>query len=137
MRLNASKTASVYLRLFFRIGTFQWVTANSDKVFRLLLCGPSAISDETAQVAKTQRPLSEGRREQLVNRSWLQQKMLIRISLLCNEMFGHQSLRPWGADVLPWIDLPRTRSGRRNDDCRVQRRFCGSGLDGRNWAGSA
>ena len=99
-----------------------------NKVFRLLLCGPSAISDETAQVAKTQRPLSEGRREQLVNRSWLQQKMLIRISLLCNEMFGHQSLRPWGADVPPWIDLPRTRSGRRKDDCRVQRRFRGSGL---------
>ena len=36
MRLNASKTASVYWRLFFRIGTFQPVTADSNKVFHLL-----------------------------------------------------------------------------------------------------
>jgi hypothetical protein len=31
MKINESKFAFFYLRLFFRIGTFQWVTADSSK----------------------------------------------------------------------------------------------------------
>jgi hypothetical protein len=37
MRISVSKLAIVYWRLFFRIGTFQWVTADSNKKNPLLL----------------------------------------------------------------------------------------------------
>jgi hypothetical protein len=46
MKINVSKIAFFYLRLFFRIGTFQWVTGDSNKKIRPVLGSAFDVSSQ-------------------------------------------------------------------------------------------